>query len=97
MARRRRPAAAPLDMEPPDWLWGEPMGRIVARAQARGEEDWIAAVLRSRRELQAKRVAWLEERGLVMWEAGGMPWQEYKRIEREEPHRILRRPGGGPS
>ncbi|MFJ3635227.1 hypothetical protein [Streptomyces sp. NPDC090112] len=63
----------------------------MATAKRRGEEDWIAAVIRTRREWRTKRDAWLEERGLVVSDMRGLSWQEYKRIEREEPHRILRR------
>lgn len=92
MARRRRPEAPPLDMEPPEWLWGEPMGRIAMRAQREGQSDWITAVIRARKVWQAERDAWLAERGLVVSGMQGLAWREFQRIEREEPHRVLRRP-----
>ncbi|MFI8279755.1 hypothetical protein ACIGBH_33625 [Streptomyces sp. NPDC085929] len=91
MARRRRPEAPPLDDTVPDWLWGEPMGRIAATAKRRGEEDWIAAVIRTRREWRERRDAWLKERGMVVSGMRGLSYQEFKRIEREEPHRVVPR------
>lgn len=83
-------------MEPPAWIWGESMGRIVAAAKRRGEEDWIAAVLRTRKEWREARDAWLNERGLVVQDMAGLSYREYQRIEREQPHRVLRRPTASP-
>ncbi|MCC0099444.1 hypothetical protein K7B10_32650 [Streptomyces flavotricini] len=64
----------------------------MARTRVQGGEDWIAAVIRTRREWRVKRDDWLEERGMVVDGMRGLSHQEFKRIEREEPHRILRRP-----
>ena len=91
MARRRRSEAPPADDSVPDWLWGEPMGRIAMRVLRDGK-TWIDEVIAQRRAWEEKRDAWLEERGLVVYGMRSMSHQEYKRIEREEPHRILRRP-----
>lgn len=86
-----------MDMEPPDWLWERPLGREARLAAGADEEGWVTAVIRVRREHAKRRDAWLQERGLVMWEAGGLSSQEYRRIEQEEPHRILRRPPRDPA
>ncbi|MZE56158.1 hypothetical protein GTY86_33790 [Streptomyces sp. SID5770] len=91
MARRRKPATAPLDMEPPEWLWGEPLGRIALRAQRTGENG-MAAIIRARKEWRAERDKWLSERGLVVWGMEGLSYSEFQRIQKQEPHRILRRP-----
>ncbi|MFD5673676.1 hypothetical protein [Streptomyces sp. NPDC127040] len=56
---------------------------------------WIDDVIAHRRAWQEKRDAWLEERGLVVWGMVGLSYQEYKQIERDEPHRIVRRPRQG--
>jgi hypothetical protein len=84
MARRRRPEAEPLDHEPPASLWQ------FRRADWDGPqriEDIAAARLKWRKA----REEWLRERGLVLWGMSGLSWTEFKRIGREEPHRILRR------
>ncbi|MFJ6846416.1 hypothetical protein ACIQRE_27555 [Streptomyces griseoluteus] len=47
----------------------------------------------ARRRWRERRDGWLEEHGLVMWGMRGLSAQEFKRIEQQEPHRILRRPG----
>lgn len=93
MARRRKPEAAPLDDEPPDWFW-EFDGRLwgwhsknlrSCKGQIEGHHD-------AQMEWHKACRQWLNERGLVAWHCGGVSWQEFKRIEREEPHRVLRRP-----
>lgn len=91
MARRRRPEAPPLDDTVPDWFRGEPMGRIARRAMQEGK-DWTHEVIAQRQALRERREAWLKERGLVMEGMRGLSYQEFKRIEREEPHRVFRPP-----
>lgn len=82
MARRRRPAVEPLDFEPPEWL---------LRPPPRPELPFDATgYLRARREWRAARDVWLRERGLVVWSMAGLSWADYRRIEREESHRIVR-------
>jgi len=85
-----------VDMEAPDWLWefdGRDWGwhsrhpRDAFRAGRLLDGHYAAKM----KWTEACR-EWLEERGLVMWEHNGGAFSEYKRIEREEPHRILRRP-----
>jgi hypothetical protein len=67
------------------------MGRIALRTQREGK-TWIDEVIAQRRAWQVKRDAWLEERGLIVYGMRGLSSREFKRIEREEPHRIVRRP-----
>ncbi|MFF4566187.1 hypothetical protein [Streptomyces sp. NPDC001435] len=95
MARRRRPAPPERDDEVPDWLWGfdgrdwgwhskDPRSASRAGLPIDGH---YAAKMRWRDACRE----WLGERGLVTREHYGN-WQEFKRIQREEPHRILRQP-----
>jgi hypothetical protein len=85
-------------MEPPAWLWQFPRRDPQWRREGDGrngdglEDSWCTAEVRARRRWTEARDAWLAERGLVMWGMRGLPWAELKRIRREEPHRILRRP-----
>ena len=94
MARRRRPAAAPVEMEPPEWLWQFPRRDPQWRREGDGgpDKDWCAAEVAARQRWREACRAWLDERGLVMWSASAVTGPEFKRIQREEPHRILRRP-----
>ncbi|MFD6914056.1 hypothetical protein [Streptomyces virginiae] len=94
MARRRRPEAPPADDSAPDWLWGFTAGSFFMKPRGEEEEDVIDAFITARRKWREARDAWLQERGLVVYGMRGLSWQEYKRIEREEPHRILRRHEG---
>ncbi|KOG58426.1 hypothetical protein ADK77_44140 [Streptomyces antibioticus] len=89
MARRRRPEAEPLDYEPPAWLW---RFRRSDWDRPRTVEEIVAARLKWR----GAREEWLRERGLVLWGVPGVSWDEFKRIKREEPHRVLRRRDAGP-
>ncbi|WP_405524591.1 hypothetical protein OG426_16090 [Streptomyces canus] len=87
MARRRPPEAQPLDDEPPEWLWQFSMRRWLA------EHDGSLDGLReAKAEWHQRCREWLDERGLVEWSHSSVTWHEYKRIQREEPHRIPRRP-----
>lgn len=90
MARRRRPepGAAQPDDGVPDWLWGGCSLRRWLREHG-GQLDGFHA---SRVEWEHRRRRWLLERGLVVRDMAGLTWEGFKRIEREEPHRILRRP-----
>lgn len=89
MARRRRPEAPPVDTEPPEWIWQFPTRRWVV--EHGGSMDGLHE---AKREWHERCREWLDERGLVMWDHSVMTWLEFKRIRREEPHRILRRPEG---
>lgn len=93
MARRRRAEAPALEAAPPDWLWGFTMGQFARQARQGGRENWLQDFIDARAEWRRARDAWLVERGLVMSGMAGMTYQEYRRIEREDPHRVLRRPG----
>lgn len=97
MARRRRLEAEPLDHEPPAWLWQ--FGRSDPQWRREGDGgpdgDWCRAEVRARRRWREARDAWLAERGLVVADMHGLSWEEFKRIRREEPHRVLYRPGRG--
>lgn len=90
-ARMSQPASS--SDEPPEWLWRFSPSAWVNEQADSGEDATIAAMVAARRRWREARDAWLEERGLVMWGMGGLPWHEFKRIEQQEPHRILRRPG----
>lgn len=96
MARRRRqePQRGPDDA--PDWLWefdGREWGwhskdpRAAARAGLSFDGHHAAKV-----KWGEACMAWLGERGLVTRDHYPCTWQEFKRIEREEPQRVLRRP-----
>lgn len=93
MASARREARAglnrsvPGDDEPPEWLWGFSLRRWL-----RGHDGVLDGYHDARMVWQQQCREWLDARGLVEWGHAGMSWEEYKRIEREEPHRILRRP-----
>lgn len=94
MARRRRQEVQPdIDDAVPDWLWefdGRQWGwhsKDVRSCQGRIEGHYRAKL----KWREACR-EWLAERNLVTSEH--CTWREFKRIEREEPHRVLRRPGG---
>ena len=76
-----------MEMEPPEWLWQFPTRRWVA--EHGGTTDGLYA---AKLEWSQRCREWLDERGLVDWSHSSVTWPEYKRIRREEPHRILRRP-----
>lgn len=76
-----------MEMEPPEWIWSFPTRRWVAGSggQTEGLYETVMQWHQRCRE-------WLEERDLVEWTHSSVTWAEYKRVQREEPHRILRRP-----
>lgn len=98
MTSRRRAARAGLNRAQdapeglPEWLWGFSYARWVAAVQEAGGDASLEAAIRARRKWREARDAWLEERGLVMWGMRGLTCGEFKRIEQEEPHRVLHRP-----
>jgi hypothetical protein len=79
-------------MEPPDWIWSFQTNRWFMRPKEDGEHQSVQAFVEARRRWHEQRDAWLEERGLVLYGMRGLSWEEFKRIRKEEPHRILRRP-----
>ena len=90
MARRRRPeqASAQPDDEPPEWFWNGCDLRQWLRAHDGQLEGFHAAKV----AWLQRRQEWVQERGLVVSGMPGLTHEEYKRIRREEPHRILRWP-----
>lgn len=91
MARRRRKEEAASD-EVPDWFWefdGRQWGWHSKDARSCGGriEGRHAAMVKWRAACRE----WLEEHGLVT-RGHYTTWAEFKRIEREEPWRVLRRP-----
>ena len=99
MVSARRAARAGLDRtqgadcEAPAWLWqfrGEDWGVSWPPSDAVPGE--LLNVVRARRQWREAREEWLAERGLVMWGMRGLSRQEFERIERQEPDRVLRRP-----
>jgi hypothetical protein len=94
MARRRRlePVTAQPDDDVPDWLWGFPMNRWAAERKAAGEPVDLGVFCRERDAWREQRDAWLRERGLVLYGMRGLTSEEFSRIKREEPHRVLLRP-----
>lgn len=90
MARRRRQAPVE-DAGTPEWLW-EFDGRLWGwhAKDLRSCQGQIEGHNAARMRWRAARHEWLEERGLVTRDSG--TWSDFKRIEREEPHRVLRRP-----
>ncbi|MFG2130493.1 hypothetical protein ACGFNV_22125 [Streptomyces sp. NPDC048751] len=97
MVSQRRAARAgmgrpPVEESPPEWLWRfSPQAWVDERA-CTGEDATVAALVAARRRWRGQRDAWLEERGLVVWGMRGLSHDEFKRIEQQEPHRVLRRP-----
>ena len=93
MARRKRPAAAPLEEEPPDWLWQfrwADWGLPVPSAETPVS---LPDAVKARQKWRAARDEWLKQRGLVvLGSTRGLSHGEFRRLEREEPHRVLRRP-----
>lgn len=90
MARRRRPepVAAQPDDGVPEWVWNG----CTLRRWLREHDGRLDGFHAARVEWDRRRREWLLERGLVVPGMPGMTHEEYKRIEREEPHRVLRRP-----
>lgn len=98
MASARRAARAGLNRPqgeaegPPEWLWQFSYARWFRERSEAGEVATIEEAVKARRRWREARDAWLQRRGLVMPDMRGLSWHEFKQIEREEPHRILRRP-----
>ncbi|MGW5272751.1 hypothetical protein ACWEQP_09230 [Streptomyces sp. NPDC004044] len=98
MASPRRAARAGLnrpptpDSGPPEWLWGFQSNHWFMRPKDGDEHKSLQAFIGARREWRESCREWLDERGLVLWGISSISWHDYQRIEREEPHRILRRP-----
>lgn len=96
MSQRRAARAGvgrpPAAEQPPGWLWKFSPYEWVDERACTGEEETVAALVAARRRWRKARDGWLEERGLVVWGMRGVTHDEYRRIEREAPHRILRRP-----
>jgi hypothetical protein len=88
MARRRRPPATAADLDTPEWLWNGCDVRLWLREHG-GQLDGFH---QARLAWHATCQAWLLERGLVMIEHPTFSYDEYRRICREEPHRVVRRP-----
>lgn len=95
MASARRAARAGLNRPEsdgdgvPEWVWGREFGPRQWVADHDGSFEGRYDAVKAWRE---ERDAWLQERGLVMSGMHGLSYEDYKRIEREEPNRILRRP-----
>lgn len=97
VSARRAARMAPAvrsDDEPPEWLWRFSAASFFARPA--DEPSSLESFVAARRRWREARDEWLLDRGLVMWGMTGMTFQEYNRIEREEPHRVLRRPDRNP-
>lgn len=88
MARRRRPEPERGSVDVPDWFWEG----CDLRRWLRERDGVLDGFHAAKQEWHARCRAWLEERDLVMWGHSSVSWGEFKRIEREEPHRVLRRP-----
>ncbi|MEU8688839.1 hypothetical protein [Streptomyces sp. NPDC048665] len=100
MASARRAARAGLDRqqgaecEAPAWLWrfrSYDWGIPWPPSDANPVE--LRELVRARRQWRETREAWLAERDLVMYGMHGLSLRDFQRIEHEEPHRVLRRPG----
>lgn len=87
---RMQPAAEPVEGIP-EWVWGrEFRTRRWLLDHGGSAEGRYEAV----KEWEVKRDAWLRERGLVMYGMAGLGYEEFRRICREEPHRVIgHRPG----
>ncbi|MFE2967856.1 hypothetical protein ACFXKC_30105 [Streptomyces sp. NPDC059340] len=96
MASARRAARAGLnrpaeaDDGVPEWVWGR---EYTARQWVRDHDGRIEGRYEAAMGYRARCREWLDERGLVM-QGMNVSYEEYKRIEREEPHRVLRQPQG---
>lgn len=82
-----RPAEA--DDGIPEWVWGR---EYTALQWARDHGGRIEGRFEALRAWRIRRDEWLRGHGLVVSGMAGLAYEEFKRIEREEPHRILRRP-----
>lgn len=95
MASARRAARAGLNRPqdegdgPPEWLWGRD---VTARQWARDHGGFFEGRYEAVKEWRRERDAWLLAHGLVVQGMSGVSYEEFKRIEREEPHRVLRQP-----
>lgn len=94
MVSARRAARAGLDRSPeetddgiPAWVWGR---EFMARNWVRDHDGRIEGRYEALKAWRQKRDAWLREHGLVVHGMAGLDYEDFKRIEREEPHRILR-------
>ncbi|MEV6835532.1 hypothetical protein AB0N17_13610 [Streptomyces sp. NPDC051133] len=84
---RMQPAAEPVG-DVPDWVWGD---EFRARRWVRDHGGSVEGRYEAYQEWRERCRRWLNERGLVI-DGVNVQYHEFKRIEREEPHRILRRP-----
>ncbi|QDN87403.1 hypothetical protein [Streptomyces sp. RLB3-6] len=95
MASARRAARAGLnrpeaeDDGVPDWIWGR---EFTPRRWAADHGGTFEGRYDAAMEWRRQRDAWLHERGLVVQGMADVSYEDFKRIEREEPHRVLRRP-----
>ncbi|MDW8804610.1 hypothetical protein PV439_11785 [Streptomyces scabiei] len=104
MASARRAARAGLsqshraDAESPGWLWhyDEQAWRTDDPVPAEWDDnEWdrhVWGLFQPWRRWREGRDAWLRDHGLVVWPMDGLTRAEYGRIEKKEPHRVLRRP-----
>lgn len=83
----------------PDWLWRFEEDRwaedgvVPAQYDGNDFDRWAWRMVRARSRWKEAQSEWLRAHGLVMWPMRGLSFREFRRIEREEPHRVLRRPG----
>ncbi|WUD74611.1 hypothetical protein OG937_24415 [Streptomyces sp. NBC_00510] len=90
--RAARMAPRVSNDEPPEWLWKFQASRWFRETREEGEDATVEAFIKARGRWRKARDAWLAERGLVVYGMAGLTWQEFKEIEQQEPHRVLRRP-----
>ncbi|MEU6312374.1 hypothetical protein [Streptomyces sp. NPDC047014] len=94
--RRARMRVPESEAGVPGWLWefdGRQWGWHSKNPRSSGGR--VDGHYDARVRWHAACSAWLDERGLVTWEHNAGSWEDFLRIEREEPHRILRRPQQG--
>lgn len=94
MVSARRAARAGLHREQdeddgiPEWVWGR---EYTARQWARDHDGSIEGRFEALREWRARCHQWLDDQGLVM-QGMNVSYEEFKRVQREEPQRVLRPP-----
>lgn len=104
MVSARRAARAGLDRpqvadheELPEWFmrfrpedW--PLSGLTGAEPADPADRAVYDYARSRRLWKMAKFEWIAEQGLVAWGMPGLTHEEFKRIEREEPHRVFHWP-----